>query len=247
MTDRRAAYDEEGLPWLEAVADEDGPRAVSGRKMAAALILVGIGIALVVATFFLLGRRETGAAAGPPELIRADSRPYKVRPADPGGLDVARDSESAFATSAGADTDAKIDLNATSEAPIARPDPAPKPTPAAPVEAKLDPAKAKPVPLKPVKTVKADSARSDPLAPAAASGGSGSTVQLGAFSSAAKAEAAWSALSARFSVLSGATKLVVPVSGSSLYRLRASAPTPAEAKSLCQALRVAGESCVVIG
>jgi len=39
MSDGRA-YDGDALPWLEAVENEDGPRAISARKMLVALLLV---------------------------------------------------------------------------------------------------------------------------------------------------------------------------------------------------------------
>ena len=233
MSDRRAMYDEEGLPWLEAVADEEGPRGVSGTKMLTALFLVGVAIALIAGTFFVIGRRDAGPTMGPPELIKADARPYKVKPTDPGGLDIAGDSQTAFATSAGADTDAQIDMSAVPDAPVKRP--AREAT--APV---TPPASDKPAAVE----------AAPPTATADTPVASGSIVQLGAFSSGAKAEAAWKALTARFSALGAMTKIVVPVSnggGGSLYRLRAGAPSSADAKALCQSLRVAGESCVVIG
>jgi len=230
MSDRRAAFDEEGLPWLEAVPDEDGPRGVSAKKMLVALLLVVAAVALVAGTAFVLGRRAVGPTSGPPELIKADPRPYKIKPTDPGGLDVAGDSQTAFATSAGADTDAQIDLNAVSETPVARPEPAPKHLPSNETR--------EPVP---------DTATPPEAAPVVPIGGSGSVIQLGAFSSGAKAEAAWKALTARFGTLGAMTKIVVPVAGSKLYRLRAGAPSPADARAMCQTLRVAGENCVVIG
>ena len=58
---------------------------------------------------------------GAPELIRAAPGPYKVKPTDPGGLDVAGESGTAFETSAGQDSDAQLDLNALAEQPVARP------------------------------------------------------------------------------------------------------------------------------
>lgn len=230
MSDRRAAFDEEGLPWLEAVADEDGPRAVSGPKMLAALSLVLLAALLLVGTFFIIGRRNSGPTTGPAELIRADARPYKVKPADPGGLDIAGESGTAFATSAGADTDAKIDMNAVAEAPVARPEPVPKEAPAA--------------------TEQKTPAALPPAVPPQPAAAAGTVVQLGAFSSGAKAEAAWKALTSRFESLASATKILIPVGngkGGTLYRLRAGAASPADARTLCQTMRVAGESCVVIG
>jgi len=237
MTDRRAALDGEGLPWLEAVPDEDGPRGVSARKMLTLLFVVALAVGMIATTAFVLGRRAVGPTSGPPELIKADPRPYKVKPTDPGGLDVAGDSQTAFATSAGADTDAQIDMNAVTEAPMARPEPKPKTLP--PNETREPVVETPPAAATPPAV--ATPAEAAPI------GGSGSVIQLGAFSSAAKAEAAWKALTARFASLAAMGKIVTPVAASKLYRLRAGAASPADARAMCQTLRVAGENCVVIG
>jgi hypothetical protein len=223
MSDSRSNYDDGQLPWLEAVDDEDGPRGVSGRKMLAALLVVLVAAAIVAGTFFYLGRQDT-AGMGAPELIKAPPGPYKFKPPDPGGLDVAGESETAFQTSAGEDSDAQLDLNALPEEAIARP-PREEPKRIPPNETKV-PVEDKPSPP-----------------PPATSGGSGSVVQLGAYKNAAQAERAWTALSSRFPSVAGMTKLVVPFSGG--FRLRAGAASPAEAKQACQALRVAGENCFV--
>ncbi|GAA4754954.1 hypothetical protein GCM10023264_22760 [Sphingomonas daechungensis] len=221
MSDSRSAYDEQ-LPWLEAVDDEDGPGGVPARRMLLALLVVLVALALVTATFFWLGRQgavDSGAAA--PELIRAEPGPYKVKPIDPGGLDVAGESETAFETSAGQDTDAQLDLSKTAETPIAPPKVKPEAAPATePAPAKVE---AKPEP--------------------APTGGKGSVIQLGAFANQAQAERAWSALSARFPSIAAMNKMIIPFSGG--IRLRASASSPAEAKQACQALKVAGENCFV--
>ena len=97
MTDHRS-YDEQ-LPWLQPVEDEDEPRGISARKMLAALIVVLMAGLAVAAVFFWLGRRDA-VVSGPPELIQAPPGPYKVKPADPGGLDVTGESQTAFETSA---------------------------------------------------------------------------------------------------------------------------------------------------
>ena len=57
MSDAQA-YDDEALPWLEAVDDEDEPRGVSARKMLAALLIVLLAAAIVAGTFFWLGRQD---------------------------------------------------------------------------------------------------------------------------------------------------------------------------------------------
>ena len=67
MSDTRSG-DDEALPWLEGVEDEDEPPAVSARKMLAALALVLLGVAVVAGALFWLGRQDTGT--GPPQLIR---------------------------------------------------------------------------------------------------------------------------------------------------------------------------------
>ena len=220
MSDSRPAYDEQ-LPWLEAVDDEDGPSGIPARRMLAALLVVLLAAALVSGTFFWLGRQNAAEVAGAPELIRADPKPYKVKPTDPGGLDVAGESETAFQTSAGEDTDAQLVLSRLPEQAVAPP---PKPV------AEPKPAEApKPQPKE--------------AAPEQPAGGKGSVIQLGAFANRAQAERAWSALSARFPSVAAMNKMVIPFSGG--IRLRASAPSPAEARQACQALKVAGENCFV--
>lgn len=218
MTDQR--YDDGQLPWLQAVEDEDEPRGVSARKMFIALLVVLLAGAIVAGTFFWMGRRDIDLN-GPPELIRAEPGPYKVKPASPGGLDVAGESETAFETSAGADNDAQLDLNAVAEQPVARP-PKEEPKRIPPNETKV------PVPPEPEPSP---------------TGGSGSVVQLGAFANQAQAERAWSALSARFPTIGTMNKMIVPFSGG--IRLRAGAASPADAKQACQTLKAAGENCFV--
>jgi hypothetical protein len=217
VSDDRSAYDDGQLPWLQGVEDEDEPRGISARKMLAALLVVLVAAALVGGTFFWLGRRDT-AVSGPPELIRAQPGPYKIKPPNPGGLDIAGESETAFETSAGEDKDAQLDLNAVAETPVAKP--------------------VKPQP-KPAQTAEA----APPAPPPKPTGAPGSVIQLGAFANPAQAERAWTALSARFPNVAAMTKLIVPFQGG--IRLRASAASPADARQACQALKAAGENCFV--
>jgi hypothetical protein len=221
VSDQRA-YDDGQLPWLAAVEDEDEPRGVSARKMLAALVVVLLAAALVAATFFWIGRRDA-SGNGPPELIKAEPGPYKVNPPNPGGLNVAGDSETAFETSAGEDKDAQLDLSKVRETGIAPVPPATAPKATAPDKPK-------------------ETAPAVAEAPKA-TGGTGSVVQLGAFANKAQAERAWSALSARFPAVGALSKMIVPFPGG--IRLRGGAASPADARQVCQTLKAAGENCFV--
>jgi len=224
MSDVRSG--DEALPWLEGVEDEDEPPAVSGRKMLMALLLVIIGVAIVGGTMFWLGRQDKGS--GPPQLIKAEPGPYKVKPDDPGGLDVAGDSGTAFATGAGEDSDAQLDTSKLSEVPDASDQGPPKTL--LPNEAKEP---AKPEPPKP-------EPKQEPAAP---TGAKGTVIQLGAYGSTAKAETAWRLLSGRFPEVARLNKVVVRYSGG--YRLRAAASSPGEAQAACRAVTAGGENCFV--
>jgi hypothetical protein len=226
MSDARG-YDDQSLPWLEAVENEDGPRAISARKMFVALVLVLLAGAIVAGTMFWLGRRDP-AVTGAPELIRAEPGSYKVKPADPGGLDVAGDSETAFSTSAGEDPDSALDTRKLP--PDMTPPPAETPQTATP------PKPAAPPKVKPAPTEVAASATA-----------SGPTIQLGAYASAVKADTAWKLLSGRFPTVAALDKVVVTatVGGKSIYRLRASGSSD-QTRAACAALKAAGESCLVV-
>ena len=223
MSDSRAAA--EDLPWLQEVEDEDAPSGISAGRMLVGLALVLLVAAAIAGAFFWLGQREV-EVAGAPELIPAPQGPYKVKPTDPGGLDVRGESQTAFETSAGQDVDARLAgqpaTTPETEVPPKRIPPNETRTPVPPEEQAPPP---QPVP----------------------SGASGSVVQLGAYRNTAQAERAWTALSTRFAALGGLTKMVVPYSagGSTGYRLRASAGSPEQARAICRTLEAAGESCFI--
>ena len=226
MSDERTF--DEPLPWLAPVEDEDEPQGVSARRMLTALVIVLLAALIIAGTFFWLGHRET-SVSGPPQLIKAPATPYKVKPPNPGGLDISGESETAFETSAGEDKDSRLDLNKLPETPVAKPvKPQPQP------QADTPPASEK----KPAAT-----AEEKPVAEAKPTGGSGSVVQLGAFANQAQAERAWTALSTRFPSVGALNKMIVPFSGG--IRLRAGAASPADAKQVCQTLKAAGENCFV--
>jgi hypothetical protein len=228
MTDIRAedaaSLDKDDrLPWLEAVEDDEPRDGPSALKLIVAVLIGLAAIGGIVGGIFWLGNRD-GGATGDAELIRAPEGDYKVRPDDPGGMDVEGEGDTAFAASAGADPKGQINTNAVSEAPVVKgqPQPAPQPVPAQPAP------------------------KEEPLlkAPAPTNAG-GPAIQLGAFSSQASANTAWKALSGRFGYLAPLSHSIVSVNsgGKTLYRLRASGPNAA---NICGRLRVAGETCVTV-
>jgi cell division septation protein DedD len=239
MTDTRAddpALEEDRLPWLEAVEEDDEKEGPGAAKLIAFVVIGLVAIGLIVGGLFWMGNRETTSETGEPEVIAAQEGDYKVKPADPGGMKVEGEGDTAFAASAGADPKGKLNENAMPEAPVARQ----KATQTAQNTATPPAATPKAAPAAPKAPEPAPKAE----APAPAAGG-GASVQLGAFSSQAGANTAWKKMSGRFGYLSPLTHSVTTVTagGKTLYRLRASGP---DAASLCGRLRVAGESCVVV-
>lgn len=245
--DRLGPDDEDRLPWLEPVEEEyEEAGTGAGRLMlwiGAAVLVIGLIIG-----GFLWMRSNDKAASGDGALIKAPDSYYKERPADE--APATGDDEIVYSASKGNEVESMIDTSGTAETPvnIERPPVAVAAVTPPPPAAKPVPAAAKtPIPtvIPPKVAVKPAPPKVAPVAePAPVSGGS--TVQIGAFSSEAKAKAAWKTLSGRFSFLSGLTESVVPVQSGdkTLYRLRASG---GDAGKICGRLRTAGESCSVVG
>lgn len=232
--------DGDRLPWLEAVEDEDDKGGPSAAKLIGALIVGLIAIAAVIFVAFSVGNGD-GGTTRVAETIPADASPYKVRPDEPGGMKVEGEGGTAYAASEGADPDGRIDLNAIPEAPVAG---ARGIAPAEQLKTRPDAPRAVPAPTP---APRVEPVAAPPAAVSAAAGGN--AVQLGAFSSNAGAQAAWKSMSGRFASLKPLTNSVVTatVGGKTVYRLRANVASAAEANTLCGKLKVAGESCTVIG
>jgi hypothetical protein len=219
MTDMRAG-DEDRLPWLEAVEEEEPSSGPSTGKVIGLMLLGLVLLGVVVGGYFWL--TQPSATEGDGTLIAAPAEPYKVKPDDPGGMAVEGEGDTAFAASEGEEPQGRIDMSAVPEAPVTAQPPQPKAkAPARPAEEASD-------------IVEREAA------PAV-----GGTIQLGAFSTEAGASSAWKVLSGRFSYLEPLSHQIVPVQtgGRTLYRLRASGPGAA---NICSRLTVAGESCVRI-
>ncbi len=83
---------------------------------------------------------------------------------------------------------------------------------------------------------------------AGATPGSGTLIQLGAFSSATNADREWAGYARRFESIGKLPKKIVPgsVEGGTIYRLNAVAPNAQAAQEVCNGLKAAGESCMVV-
>lgn len=231
MTDIRAgdaALDEEDrLPWLEAVEDDEGGEGPSVLKLIVAVLIGLAAIGGLVGGLFWLNQRGAGPG-GSPELIKAPPGAYKVRPDDPGGMKVEGEGDTAAITAQGGTPAGNIDTNAVPETPVKG-------------QPKGAPAGDGPLLKAPAPTNEPANPTTPP-APAAAGGG---TIQLGAFPDGGSAEKAWKAMSGRFAYLAPLSHSVVSanVNGKTWYRLRASGPGAA---GICGRLKVAGENCLKV-
>lgn len=221
-TERLALDDrDEPLPWLETDDDLDEDEGPDASRI---LLLATVALfALVVVAgglWWFNNRQPDPAFAGNGGVIEAPATPYKEAPKDPGGKTFDGTGDSSFAVSEGQSRPAKLGEGGDIE-------PAPPPPPVTKTPSAATPA-AKPAAATPPAT-----------------GGVG--VQVGAFSSRAAAEAAWTRLSAQSSALSGSSHRIVEGKADigTVYRLQAVAGDTAAANALCSKLKGAGISCQV--
>lgn len=226
--------EEDRLPWLEAVEeDDDIDRVSTGRLVAfvgAALLALGV----VVGGVWWLQSQKPGPQ-GDGTLIAAADGDYKVKPQTPGGMKVEGQGDATFAASEGAEASGKVDTGAATEAPVALPKSAPKPPPEPVVAAK--PAVTAPVPA-------SGGVLKAPSPKAVAQGAPGTVIQLGAYESESVANAAWTRLAAGNAELAKLPKIVVAanVGGKTYHRLRANAGTAANASAICAKVG----NCIVV-
>lgn len=219
--DRLALGDEERLPWLESADDVDQEEPVSGSGK-----LIGFGVAAllllagIVGAIYWISHRVNGPAQADGSLIAASKEPYKVAPKDPGGKTFEGTGDSSFKVSEGERPAASIAGGAT---------------PAVSASASAAAAAAK------------TAAKPGAATPVAAPAGGGVGVQVGAFSSNAAAEAAWSKLVGQHEALKGLSHRVIEGKADigTVYRLQAVAGDGGAANALCGTLQSAGLKCQV--
>ena len=245
--------EEDRLPWLEAADAYDRDGEVSPARL---LIMVLGALILIGAVLGGLWWVQNGGARGRGELIVAEQGAYKVAPVNDGAKTFDGEGDASFAATEGAEPSGKVDASRMPEEPAVTPEEREAAAKAAADTAKKD--KDAAAKAEAVRIAVADKGKPKPAAMSVktaggtakepnAAGGS-ATIQLGAFSSEAAATKAWTNLSKRFPYLADLGKSIAPTQAGekTVYRLRASAGTAANAAALCGKLRVAGENCAVV-
>ncbi len=214
------AADQDNLPWLEA--DDDFEEAGSDHRIIVFALVAALLLAAILGGgYYLLGGNAGNGNVVPDgSTIEAPDQPYKERPEDPGGSEVAGTGDVSFEVGEGQSIESRLALEtpapqATPERPAAAPATAPTATPAA--------------------------------TPASASATTGVAVQVGAYSTRESAANGWVSLRNRFEVLQGLEQRIVAttIDGSTIYRLQAIAADGTAADSVCRAMRANGGDCQV--
>jgi hypothetical protein len=210
--------DDERLPWLESVDDEDDYDRPDSSRLVIFLIAGLVVLAALVGGIWWathLGGRDELLADG--RVIEAPGTPYKELPKDAGGKTFAGTGDSAYAVSEGQTRAPRLGQGGEVVAPAA--DPA--------KTADKTPGKAG-APPSPVPT--------------------GVGVQVAAYTSLATAEAGWTRLNQQHGeLLSGLQHRIVEGRADigTVYRLQAMASDSKGANELCARLKAAGVACQV--
>ncbi len=238
-------YEEEAgsdLPWLEPTDEEvDRAGTLDVRRI---LIVGGLIVLLILAALFaftrFFGGDDIAVPVGEVPLVKAPAGPFKVEPEDRGGLQVSEAERMTSAVASGENLPSDVALDRMPEVAVPIVPPVGDRTTGSEqtAETRADTPDSNPAPAEPASPQVAQ-----PPAPATA------TIQLGAFSTQAKVREVWSTFQNRYRYLGELELLVQPVevNGTTLYRLRASVPGgEAAARELCDRLKLAGESCVIV-
>lgn len=210
--------DDDALPWLEDDGDYEDEGGFDARLIWVALVgLLVIGGVLFAGWWFTRDAPDPELAADG-STIAAPDGPYKERPEDPGGREVAGTGDTAFEVAEGQTRRGR--LSDESETP--------EPSIDMDQGAGEDAGEA----------AAADQGADEPGAV---------YVQIGAFTSRADANQAWVSARGRYSVLSGLRHRIVEaeVNGATVYRLQAITGDRASGDSTCRAIRNAGGDCYI--
>jgi len=210
-----------------------------------ALIAGGLGAVLlaVAGGWTVMGRHNASVP-----VVQADNRPIRVKPDNPGGLQVAGANEDILSGGTEA-KDGKLAPPPEAPAPQALRAPPPPPAPpavAAPAPAPAPIATATPAPAKPLAAKPAEPVQDKRPAPPAAAN---TAVQLAAVHTEDAAKSEWQKLSKRLPDLLGPRHPAfskVERGGQTLWRVRTGGFSDvSQANSFCEKVRAKGAACAV--
>lgn len=234
--------DEDRLPWLEPDRERKTPgRPVPARGLSRPLAFgAGLGLAIAAAgAGYWYGQRSdrsvapssTTIALAPPSApkpVKVAEAPAQPQPAEPAIAEPTPATEKA-----------------------SKPSPARKASKRRTARKKIRSAGVESSKIDAVRAAQEREARSRPWPRMPSPGPAGQVIQLGAFSTPARANNAYSLRIARYPALARMPKVVVPVitkpDGRILYVLRLGTTSRQESKTVCRNLRVSGDHCLVIG
>jgi hypothetical protein len=237
--------DEDRLPWLEPYRETRKPGKPPRRRGPGKPIALGAVAALLIAVGtggYWLGQREAPIVTRSSETVALPApRPQPVQVAEAPPAEPAANVEDA------APAPSKV-TKPTRKKAAARRKPRPKKIRTAGVESDR---------INAVRTSQEGKAPSRPSAPAPAwpkmpsPGPAGQVIQLGAFTTPARASNAYYARIHRYKALIGMPRVIVPVvtkpDGRVLYVLRLGTTSRQQSNTICRNLRRSGDHCLVIG
>ncbi len=221
------------------------------RRLSMIAATIGGALVVLVGVWSMVGGGSGGVPVVPPP-----PGPMRVKPANPGGMQVTGAADRILGGGSGTATSAALapppetpDLSALQSPPAA----APAAQPSAPAAAPLAPARsaASSLPLPPPAPPPLQLAAASTAAPPPADAGTGpaTQVQLAALSSEQGAMQEWQRLQASLPALFGTRQPLVEkveVDGHTFWRLRTGGFTNiAEATQFCAAVRAAGGGCTI--
>lgn len=213
-----------------------------------------LALALIILKVYQPGVRDRDA---PPKII-ADNTPFKVEPADAGGVETPNQDKTVYEVMDGKKPDETVTAKPGAEIPIELPKAAnikvdPAPTTPAPV--KVAPAKPKPAPVKPKPQVtpppKTVTAPTAPTGSTVRTGSSDYVVQVASVRSQAAAQDIWNKTETKFSDVIN-SQMYADIKYADLaekgvyYRLRvAGLADKSAASALCDQFKARGQACFV--
>ena len=213
-----ALGDDDDLPWLESGEDDHEAGVDTGRIVGFVLIGLLALAAILGGIWWATNRGNDTELLADGSTIPAPEGPVKTRPDDPGGEQVAGTGDVAPLAGEGEEIEGRV---AEADAPV----------PSLDVRSADDSASDE---------AGAGDAPSESVA-------SGVAVQVGAYSSRARAEEGWQTLTGQSEALSGVRHRVVQGTADigTVYRLQAMAGSASAASDLCRRLKADGVACQV--